>query len=69
MQLAREAQAKADNKAQKEVTSIRKQVKIYQPRQKTILQLIDLLNQFGMLSFSLPENDKIGKKINLNMIV
>lgn len=62
MQLAREAQAKADNKAQREVTSIRKQAKMHQPRRETILQLIDLSNRFGMLSSSLPENDTIGKK-------
>lgn len=66
--LAREAQAKADNKARKEASLIRKQAKMHQPRRENISQLTNLSNRFALLSSSPPEDDMTGKKINLNTI-
>lgn len=69
LQLSREAQAKADNKAQREAASVRKQAKMHQPRRENILQRTNLSNRFELLSSSPPENDTICRIINLNMIV
>lgn len=69
LQLSREAQAKADNKARREAASVRKQAKMHQPRRENILQRTNLSNRFELMSSSPPENDTIGRIINLNMIV